>query len=140
MKAAWIEGNPDYERMEGVVAGTPSLAEFDVIIDAGSSAAEDPESAVPFDLTLADGTVLEQPGNLFNLTEGALWGTLPEGSAGPARRSTSTATARPSSARCSPTRSSSRRRARPSFSTRASWTRPARRGSRPRRTRSRPSS
>jgi hypothetical protein len=78
LKAAWIEGNPAYERMEGIVAGTPSLAEYDVIIDAGSSAAEDPESAVPFDLTLADGTVLEQPGNLFNLTEGALWGTLPE--------------------------------------------------------------
>ena len=64
--------------MEGVVAGTPSLAEYDVIIDAGSSAAEDPESAVPFDLTLPDGTVLEQPGNLFNVTEGALWNTLPE--------------------------------------------------------------
>jgi Imelysin len=78
MKAAWIEGNPYYERVEGIVAGTPSLAEFDVILDAGSSAAEDPESAVPFDLTLPDGTVLEQPGNLFNLTEGALWGTLPE--------------------------------------------------------------
>jgi hypothetical protein len=78
MKTAWIDGNPAYERMEGIVAGTPSLAEFDVIIDAGSSAAEDPESAVPFDLTLQDGTVLKQPGNLFNLTEGALWGTLPE--------------------------------------------------------------
>ena len=78
MKTAWIEGNPAYERVEGIVAGTPSLAEYDVIIDAGSSAAEDPESAVPFDLTLADGTVLKQPGNLFNLTEGALWGTLPE--------------------------------------------------------------
>jgi hypothetical protein len=77
LKSAWIEGNPAYERMEGIVAGTPSLAEYDVIIDAGSSAAEDPESAVPFDLELADGTVLEQPGNLFNLTEGALWGTLP---------------------------------------------------------------
>jgi hypothetical protein len=78
MKTAWIEGNPAYERVEGIVAGTPSLAEYDVILDAGSSAAEDPESAVPFDLTLADGTVYEQPGNLFNLTEGALWGTLPE--------------------------------------------------------------
>jgi Imelysin len=78
MKAAWVEGNPYYERVEGIVAGTPSLAEYDVIIDAGSSAAEDPESAVPFDLTLPDGTVLEQPGNLFNLTEGALWNTLPE--------------------------------------------------------------
>ena len=78
MKELWIEGNPYYERVEGVVAGTPSLAEYDVILDAGSSAAEDPESAVPFDLTLPDGAVLEQPGNLFNLTEGTLWGTLPE--------------------------------------------------------------
>ena len=78
MKDGWIEGNPYYERVEGIVAGTPSLSEYDVILDAGSSAAEDPESAVPFDLTLADGTVLKQPGNLFNLTEGALWGTLPE--------------------------------------------------------------
>ncbi len=77
MKASWIEGNPYYERMEGVVAGTPSLAEYDVILDAGSSAAEDPESAVPFDLELSDGTTLTQPGNLFNLTEGALWGTVP---------------------------------------------------------------
>ncbi len=79
MKEDWVEGNPYYERMEGVVAGTPSLAEYDVILDAGSSAAEDPESAVPFDLELSDGTTLAQPGNLFNLTEGALWGTLPAG-------------------------------------------------------------
>jgi Imelysin len=78
MKEDWVEGNPYYERMEGIVAGTPSLAEYDVIIDAGSSAAEDPASAVPFDLTLPDGRVLEQPGNFYNLTEGALWGTLPE--------------------------------------------------------------
>lgn len=84
LKDTWIEANPAYEEMEGVVAGTPSLAEYDVIIDAGASAAEDPESAVPFDLTLADGTVLKQPGNLFNLTEGALWGTLPDDLGAPA--------------------------------------------------------
>jgi Imelysin len=78
LKRVWTEGNPYYERVEGIVAGTPSLSEFDVTIDAGSSATEDPESAVPFDLTLPNGTVLRQPGNLFNLTEGALWGTLPE--------------------------------------------------------------
>ena len=77
-KKLWIEGNPYYERVEGIVAGTPSLAEYDVILDAGSSKAEDPESAVPFDLKLSDGKVLEQPGNLFNLTEGLLWGTRPE--------------------------------------------------------------
>jgi hypothetical protein len=77
-KALWIEGNPYYERVEGVVAGTPSLAVYDVILDAGSSAKEDPSSAVPFDLRLADGRVLRKPGNLYNLTEGMLWGTRPE--------------------------------------------------------------
>ena len=77
-KSLWIEGNPYYERVEGVVAGTPSLAVYDVILDAGSSAKEDPASAVPFDLELADGRVLRKPGNLFNLTEGMLWGTRPE--------------------------------------------------------------
>jgi hypothetical protein len=79
LKVTWIEGNPLYERVEGIVAGTPSLARYDVILDAGSSAAEDPASAVPFDLKLPDGTVLKQPGNLYNVTEGALWGTLPRG-------------------------------------------------------------
>jgi hypothetical protein len=77
-KSLWIEGNPYYERVEGVVAGTPSLAVYDVILDAGSSAKEDPASAVPFDLKLPNGKTLRKPGNLFNLTEGMLWGTLPE--------------------------------------------------------------
>jgi hypothetical protein len=77
-KALWVEGNPYYERVEGIVAGTPSLAVYDVILDAGSSAQEDPASAVPFDLRLADGRVLRKPGNLYNLTEGMLWGTRPE--------------------------------------------------------------
>ena len=76
-KAVWVRGNPFYERVEGIVAGTPSLAAYDVILDAGSSAAEDPASAVPFDLRLPNGTVLRKPGNLYNLTEGMLWGTLP---------------------------------------------------------------
>ncbi len=77
-KALWINANPYYEQVEGVVAGTPSLAVYDVILDAGSSAKEDPASAVPFDLKLANGKTLKKPGNLFNLTEGMLWGTLPE--------------------------------------------------------------
>ncbi len=77
-KRLWIAGNPAYEQMEGIVAGTPSLARYDVILDAGSSAAEDPAGAVPFDLELGDGRTLEQPGNLFSLTEGMLWGTRDE--------------------------------------------------------------
>jgi hypothetical protein len=79
LRSTWVDGNPLYERVEGIVAGTPSLSRYDVILDAGSSAAEDPASAVPFDLTLPDGTVLKQPGNLYNVTEGALWGTLSKG-------------------------------------------------------------
>jgi hypothetical protein len=77
-KATWTEGNPYYERVEGIVAGTPALAVYDVILDAGSSAQEDPAAAVPFDLTLPNGRVLRRPGNLYNLTEGMLWGTRPE--------------------------------------------------------------
>ena len=74
-KAAWMAASPLYEQMEGIVAGTPSLAEYDVILDAGTSAEEDPEGAVPFDLTLPDGRVLPKPGNLFGVLESTLWGT-----------------------------------------------------------------
>jgi hypothetical protein len=76
-RAAWIVASPLYEKMEGIVAGTPSLASYDVILDAGSSGQDDPENAVPFDLTLPDGRVLEKPGNLFGVTESTLWGTFP---------------------------------------------------------------
>jgi hypothetical protein len=72
------QANPAYEQMEGVVAGVPSLSRFDVILDAGASAADDPENAVPFDLELPDGRVLEQPGNLFYLLETTLFGTNPD--------------------------------------------------------------
>jgi hypothetical protein len=74
-RAAWKTASPLYEQMEGIVAGTPSLADYDVILDAGASGAEDPDNAVPFDLTLPDGRVLSKPGNLFGVTEAALWGT-----------------------------------------------------------------
>lgn len=76
-KSAWMTASPLYEQMEGIVAGTPSLAEYDVILDAGTSAEEDPEGAVPFDLTLPDGRVLPKPGNLFGVLESTLWGTYP---------------------------------------------------------------
>lgn len=75
-RAAWMKASPLYEGMEGIVAGTPGLAQFDVDLDAGSSAEEDPESAVSFDITLPNGEVLEKPGNLFGVTESTLWGTF----------------------------------------------------------------
>lgn len=75
-RQAWMTASPLYEQMEGIVAGTPTLAEFDVILDAGASGEEDPENAVPFDLTLLDGRVLPKPGNLFGVLESTLWGTF----------------------------------------------------------------
>lgn len=75
-KEAWMAASPAYEQIEGIVAGVPSLAEYDVILDAG--AAGDGEDAAPFDLSLPNGEVVARPGNLFGLLEGALWGTRPE--------------------------------------------------------------
>src|SRR5688500_788002 len=66
--------NPAYEEMEGVVAGVPSLADFDVIIDAGADKS-DPENAVPFSITTPGDKTFEQPGNFFFLLETSLWGT-----------------------------------------------------------------
>lgn len=76
-RAAWINASPIYEKMEGIVAGTPSLSQFDVDLDAGTAGDEDPNNAVSFDLTLPDGHTLPKPGNLFGVTEGTLWGTEP---------------------------------------------------------------
>jgi hypothetical protein len=76
MQATFREANPAYEEMEGVVAGVPSLADFDVIIDAGGDKS-DPENAVPFSITTPAGRTFEQPGNFFFLLETALWGTEP---------------------------------------------------------------
>jgi hypothetical protein len=81
-RSAWMAASPLYEQMEGIVAGTPSLAEYDVILDAGASGEEDPENAVPFDLTLPDGRVLPKPGNLFGVLESTLWGTYADYTAG----------------------------------------------------------
>jgi hypothetical protein len=76
-KAAFAKANPAYEEMEGIVAGVPRLAQYDVDIDAGSDAS-DPENAVSFSLELPDGRTLKQPGNLFFVTETALYGTNPD--------------------------------------------------------------
>jgi len=73
-KKTFVVANPAYEQMEGIVAGVPRLAHYDVDIDAGSDASS-PEDAVSFTLTTPQGRKLTQPGNLFFLTETALYGT-----------------------------------------------------------------
>jgi len=73
----FAEANPAYEQMEGVVAGVPSLADYDVIIDAGSDGS-DPENAVPFDLKTPAGKTFKQPGNFNYLIETSAFGTEPK--------------------------------------------------------------
>lgn len=68
--------NPSYEEMEGVVAGVPELADYDVIIDAGGDAS-DPENAVPFSIRTPAGKTFRQPGNFFALVETSVFGTEP---------------------------------------------------------------
>ena len=72
----FAEANPAYEEMEGVVAGVPSLADFDVIIDAGGDAS-DPENAVPFSVKTPAGRTFKQPGNFNYLVETSSFGTEP---------------------------------------------------------------
>jgi hypothetical protein len=74
LQADFTAANPAYEEMEGVVAGVPSLADFDVSIDAGSDAS-DPESAVPFSIKTPQGRTFKQPGNFNFLTETSVFGT-----------------------------------------------------------------
>ena len=76
-QATFAKANPDYEEMEGVVAGVPSLADYDVSIDAGSDGS-DPESAVPFSLKTPAGKVYKQPGNYNYLIETSVFGTDPK--------------------------------------------------------------
>ncbi|HVU11336.1 MAG TPA: hypothetical protein VHD90_08660 [Phototrophicaceae bacterium] len=75
----FILAHNDYEHIEGIVAGVPTLANFDTWIDAGPPASEDPQNAYDWTLTLDDGRTFEKPGNLFHwLLETTLWGTQQE--------------------------------------------------------------
>lgn len=75
IRTAWLVASNDYETIEGIVAGVPSTAHFDLILDAGNPGTE-AEDVADYDLTLPDGTVLHQPGSLFHsLSEPLFWGT-----------------------------------------------------------------
>ncbi len=78
-KAGWLQASQYYELNEGVIAGVPSLAFYDVWIDAGPSASEDPVTAYEWTLTLPDGRALKSPGNFFHsILEPTIWGTKGE--------------------------------------------------------------
>ncbi len=76
-RTVWAEEtHGNYELNEGMVAGIPSLAYFDELIDAGPSKADDPAGALDVQVELPSGEVLDGPGNYFHLlTEPTLWGT-----------------------------------------------------------------
>jgi len=73
-KDAFHKANPAYEEMEGIVAGVPRLAQYDVDIDAGSDAS-DAANAVSFSLETPDGKTIKQPGNAMFITETTIYGT-----------------------------------------------------------------
>ncbi|MEZ4515687.1 MAG: EfeM/EfeO family lipoprotein [Chloroflexota bacterium] len=76
LKDNWLEASTHYELDEGIVAGVPSLSSYDVWIDAGPSAEEDPAEAFEWTLELPDGRTLESPGNFFHsLLEPTIWVT-----------------------------------------------------------------
>ncbi len=77
-RTTWKQASPLYEQVEGIVAGTPDLSQYDTILDAGASGAEGGDNVVPFDLKLPDGRTLPKPGNLFGVTESTLFGTFPD--------------------------------------------------------------
>lgn len=78
-KTHWSTASQYYELNEGIVAGVPALSRYDVWLDAGPSAAEDPAAAYAWSLPLPDGTTLESPGNFFHsLLEPTIWGTKAE--------------------------------------------------------------
>jgi len=64
-----------YETIEGIVAGVPSLADYDIYLDAGVPASQGPDGVAPVELVLADGKRIEKQGALFTyIIEPALWG------------------------------------------------------------------
>jgi hypothetical protein len=74
IRTLWLEASNQYETVEGIVAGIPSTAKYDLILDAGNPGSE-AEDVAEYDLKLPDGTVLQRPGNLFHgITEPLFWG------------------------------------------------------------------
>lgn len=74
IRSLWLEASNHYETIEGIVAGIPATAKYDLILDAGNPGTEG-EDVAEYDLKLPDGTVLKRPGNLFHgVTEPLFWG------------------------------------------------------------------
>lgn len=63
-----------YETIEGIVAGVPSLAHYDITLDAGVPASEGPDDVAEVSLDLGNGKKIDRQGALFTyIIEPALW-------------------------------------------------------------------
>jgi hypothetical protein len=63
-----------YETVEGIVAGVPALADYDIYLDAGVPASEGPEDVAPVVLVLGNGEKIHKQGSLFTyIIEPMLW-------------------------------------------------------------------
>ncbi len=64
-----------YETIEGIVAGVPSLAKYDITLDAGVPASEGPDDVADVTLSLEGGGKIDKQGSLFTyIIEPSLWG------------------------------------------------------------------
>ncbi len=64
-----------YETVEGIVAGVPALADYDIYLDAGVPSSEGPDDVAPVVLDLGNGQKIDKQGALFTyIIEPALWG------------------------------------------------------------------
>lgn len=63
-----------YETIEGIVAGVPSMADYDIYLDAGVPASEGPNDVAPVVLDLGNGQQISKEGSLFTyIIEPTLW-------------------------------------------------------------------
>ena len=76
-QAQWLALTPRYAEAESIVAGVPVLARYNLILRVGTPGDLGGTATAPYDLTLPDGRVLAQPGNLFSVIESTLWGGDP---------------------------------------------------------------
>ena len=63
-----------YETVEGIVAGVPSMADYDIYLDAGLAASEGPENVANVILDMGNGKKIDKQGALFTyIIEPMLW-------------------------------------------------------------------
>ena len=75
MRETWNAADNAYESVEGIVAGVPSLADYDVILDSGRAEGEG-DNVAQITLKLPDGKEVKNPGSFYNwLIEPQLFGT-----------------------------------------------------------------